>query len=270
MKKHGLKHHPHYKRWVSMVNRCDNPNYAPYKDYGARGIVVCDEWSRSAGPENFCVWADRTFPFGTGNNLDRRDNDRGYSPDNCRWVSVTMNNRNMRAPKKLSALPTGVQKTPKGNFQVHIRLGEKVRYMGTFSTPEKAGRHFVLLRALWRAMKPTPEQLKYCLSMLQRFIPTPPPPKVKLQKSKWGAKVGDALISPAGERFTVDQADSGGLTLGTPDGKCARLESAAELARYEKVPKRRARKVSQGSPDSEGRRDRDGVGDSVPEQLPLC
>lgn len=117
-------------------------------------------------------------------------------------------------------------------------------------------------------MKPTPSQLAHCIAQVTRFIPTPPPPKVKIQKSKWGLKVGDKIVSPSGETFTIDQADSGGLILGTPDGKCARLTSKDELGLYSKPPKApkvatRKRKVPRGGEGDAGERGVDGAGGTV-------
>lgn len=88
---HGKSKSRLYRIWNGMKSRCNNPNYEHYKDYGARGISVCKEWSDSF--ETFENWA---LNNGYQENLtiDRRDNDGNYEPGNCRWVTRADNNRN--------------------------------------------------------------------------------------------------------------------------------------------------------------------------------
>lgn len=93
---HGLTQHRFYKTWKSMRSRCINPKDKDYKDYGARGITVCEEWLDVA---NFVAWAEKTYPNTKGISLDRIDNDKGYSPDNCRWTTKNIQARNTRSIK---------------------------------------------------------------------------------------------------------------------------------------------------------------------------
>lgn len=81
-----------YRVWQSMKQRCYDKNTNGYKDYGARGITVCEEWLKY---ENFSKWAKEN---GYQDNLtiDRKDNSKGYSPDNCRWLTIKEQNRNKR------------------------------------------------------------------------------------------------------------------------------------------------------------------------------
>ncbi len=73
-----------------MLDRCTNPANLDFKNYGAKGINVCEEWTNN--PELFERWA---LENGYANNLtiDRIDWDKGYSPENCRWVTREDNAR---------------------------------------------------------------------------------------------------------------------------------------------------------------------------------
>ncbi len=90
---HGMKGTRQYTIWRGIKQRTTNPNNHEYCNYGERGIGICEEWKESF--ENFKKWADEN---GYAENLviDRKDNDKGYSPDNCRWVTVKENCRNKR------------------------------------------------------------------------------------------------------------------------------------------------------------------------------
>ena len=85
--------HPLWIVWSRMVRRCTNPKDEAWKNYGGRGIKVCDRWLGFDGFPNF-VKDMGLRPEGTS--LDRRDNDKGYSPENCRWATPTEQMRNTR------------------------------------------------------------------------------------------------------------------------------------------------------------------------------
>lgn len=92
--KHGLKNTRLYRIWLQIKNRCFNSNTDRYRDYGARGITVCDEWRN-----DFKAFYDWAMNNGYSDELtiDRIDNDGNYEPSNCRWVSVKVQNRNTRS-----------------------------------------------------------------------------------------------------------------------------------------------------------------------------
>ena len=82
--------------YYNMLKRCHDPKNKGYKDYGARGITVCDEWRNDCCI--FYKWA-RDNGYKEGLTIDRIDNNKGYSPDNCRWTTwkvQTVNRRNTR------------------------------------------------------------------------------------------------------------------------------------------------------------------------------
>lgn len=92
----GMSKTPFYRVWLNMRARCNNENHTLYKYYGGRGISVCETW---ASFENF--YADMFDGYAQGLQLDRIDNDKGYSKNNCRWVSAKTNNRNRRSNRRV-------------------------------------------------------------------------------------------------------------------------------------------------------------------------
>lgn len=89
---HGMSKHPAFAVWRSMCDRCRLPSHQAWRNYGGRGITVCDRWQVSF--ENF--WEDMGPTYQPGMDLDREDNDKGYSQENCRWVSRRINAMNKR------------------------------------------------------------------------------------------------------------------------------------------------------------------------------
>jgi len=87
---HGMKKSSTYTTWCQMKARCYSPGSTAYKNYGAKGITVCARWRDSF--ENFLQ--DMGEKPSRAYSIERIDNGKGYLPDNCRWATVSEQNRN--------------------------------------------------------------------------------------------------------------------------------------------------------------------------------
>lgn len=94
--RHGMARSRIYNVWSSMIARCRNPNVAAFKNYGGRGISVCDEWL------TFDKFLRDMGEPRQGMTLDRIDNDGPYSLANCRWAPRVDQARNTRRNRLLS------------------------------------------------------------------------------------------------------------------------------------------------------------------------
>ena len=83
---HQMSSHKVYKVWASMRQRCINPKCKAYAKYGAKGITCDDAWKTFEG-----FWADMGSTYEDGLTIDRMDSSKGYSKDNCRWLTLSQN-----------------------------------------------------------------------------------------------------------------------------------------------------------------------------------
>ena len=91
-KRHGMWGTKLYQVWAGMKQRCENKKSKAYANYDGRGIIVCLEWN---DPKCFMDWA-LSNGYKEGLQLDRIDNNKGYSPENCRFVTPQVNECNRR------------------------------------------------------------------------------------------------------------------------------------------------------------------------------
>lgn len=101
---HGMSKKPEYSVWVSLKGRCNNKNNTAYKNYGGRGIKICERWSKSFA--NF--YNDMGSKPKKEYSIDRIDTNGNYEPKNCRWTTNIIQGRNQRIRKDNKSGTKGV------------------------------------------------------------------------------------------------------------------------------------------------------------------
>lgn len=99
--RHGMSGHPAYAVWRSMLDRCRLPTHQAWPNYGGRGVKVCERWT-----EFSLFWDDMGPRYRTGYDIERLDNSKGYSPENCAWRTRQRNASNRRTNHYLET-PSG-------------------------------------------------------------------------------------------------------------------------------------------------------------------
>ena len=135
---------PTYQSWIDMKRRCLDPNRRSYKDYGGRGITVCQRWFKF---ENFLAdMGDKPH----GLTLDRKENHGHYEPENCRWATpkVQAGNRRVGLDAAIRSDNStgfkGVRRRPgrKGYSAAIVVRGQRI-HLGTRDAPEEAAALYV-------------------------------------------------------------------------------------------------------------------------------
>ena len=143
--KHGMSKHPAFAVWHSMKQRCECPTHHAYKNYGGRGIKVCERWSSSF--ENF--WGDMGPTYKRGLTLDRIDVNKGYAPENCRWATPKEQANNTRNTVYVLGKPLSYwrEKTGIGKTTLLYRLNHGCPIEHLFDKPDCSRRFTTLSTA---------------------------------------------------------------------------------------------------------------------------
>lgn len=130
--KHGKSKTKIYRIYKSMKNRCYNKTFIQFDNYGGRDISICQEWL-----DNFLIFEEWALANGyqEGLQIDRINNDLGYSPENCRWVTHAQNQYNKKSYKKDKY--KGVFKF-ENKYVASIVKDRKKHHIGLFKTEEEA------------------------------------------------------------------------------------------------------------------------------------
>ena len=130
--KHGMTHERIYQIWCDMKQGCLNPKIKHYKDYGGRGITICEEWMTF---KPFYDWA-MANGYSEKLTIDRINNDKGYYPNNCRWATPRQQVHNQRQRKSKTGV-TGVRESY-GKYTAYVCIGRKYIQIGRYSSIEEA------------------------------------------------------------------------------------------------------------------------------------
>ncbi len=134
--KHGLRDHILYSVWYNIKRRCYNKKNVAYKNYGGRGISICNEWLN-----DFKAFYDYVSELDNynkpGYTLDRKNNNKGYEPDNMKWSTKHEQNANQGRRKKNTTGYRGVNKW-RSKYCCHITVNKVRYYLGSFLTAEDA------------------------------------------------------------------------------------------------------------------------------------
>jgi len=138
--KHGMTKTRLYRIWGQMNYRCSNPNDHQYKNYGGKGVIVCDEWKKDFLA--FKDWADSNG-YNDILTIDRIDSSRSYEPKNCRWLSNKENSRLAMIQKPPIGKYKGVSMhKPTNKWRAYITVNHKQIHLGLYKNRKEAAKAY--------------------------------------------------------------------------------------------------------------------------------
>lgn len=158
-KKHMKSNSKIYSVWENIKQRCYNINNPQYINYGGRGIVVCDEWKNDF--KTFHDWAILNgYEENKGLSIDRINNDGNYEPNNCRWTTQNIQQRNTRdlKPTNKSGFRGVSWCSTRNRWRASIKIDSRYKNIGYYTTSLEAGKAyetFVRLNNLEHKFTPT-------------------------------------------------------------------------------------------------------------------
>jgi hypothetical protein len=133
---HGETNTKLYKIWQDMKARCYRIKKDRYKNYGLRGIIVCEEWRN-----NYISFREWAYKNGYKENLqiDRKDNDGNYEPNNCRFISGQRNAQNRGPQLNKTSKYKGVSFYKSSDrWKAQIKINKHVKHIGYFDSQKEA------------------------------------------------------------------------------------------------------------------------------------
>ena len=125
-----------YSIWNHMLYRCYNKNFKQFSDYGGRGITVCEEW---LDVKNFIDWVENKSNWEEGLTLDRINNNKGYSPDNCTFSIRTIQAINQRQQINNTSGYVGVTwAEARGKWHARVQIFKRGKHIGYYLSKEEA------------------------------------------------------------------------------------------------------------------------------------
>lgn len=141
----GVSKDPTYYVWLNMVGRCYRATWDSYKNYGARGITVCDRWHFGEDRKQpyFCFLEDMGNRPSPDYSIERIDNNKGYSAQNCCWATRTQQIHNQRKGKNNTSGYIGVVwDKSRSKWRVRVVSNSKYIHLGFFSDKVEGARAF--------------------------------------------------------------------------------------------------------------------------------
>ena len=118
-----------YNVWSDMISRCYKPHNEHYVNYGGRGITVCKEWHTYSG---MCDWIEQHWVKGL--QIDRADNNKGYSESNCKFVTSTVNQLNKRKYKGSSEHRGVTWNKANSKWHAKVNINGKTKHIGCYTS----------------------------------------------------------------------------------------------------------------------------------------